>query len=76
MDKTVGEIMRENRKARQMKQIDIAKLVDCEIYWVSLIESGKRIPTQGNKLRKMCEVYGLDYAEILGKAKEEKAGKE
>jgi transcriptional regulator with XRE-family HTH domain len=62
--KTLGQVVREARQARELSQRDLAKLLRIEPSHVAYIESGQRNPSLG-VLRRIADTLGLNREEIF-----------
>lgn len=63
--------IRDLREDRDLKQDDIAKILNCSQACYSYYESGKRdIPTE--VLQKLADFYGVSVDYLLGRTKEKK----
>jgi transcriptional regulator with XRE-family HTH domain len=62
-DKTFGDAIRTARLAKGWNQTEAGREIGCSYSSVSLYESDKQVPTM-KRIQKICEVYGLDLAEM------------
>lgn len=69
--KGVGEKLRQLREGHGFSQAEVANMVGCTREYISMIESGKRMPKLG-LLRRLAAIYRVDVQWLLGEVKEEK----
>lgn len=62
--KTVADIFYMSRVAKKLSVCDVANTLNLTRSYVSAIETGKVIPTHGEKYLVLCEFYKLDPLEI------------
>lgn len=60
----VGEKLRQARERRNLSQSQVARMVNCTREYISMIESGRRMP-KVDLLRKLSAIYGVDIRWLL-----------
>lgn len=60
---TLFNILKESRKAKQLKMREVAAKIDIDQALVSKIESGDRLPTS-DQIKALSELYQLDYQKL------------
>lgn len=61
---SIASKIRELRKSRQMKQEDLAKILDVSVSSISLWESGDTVPRMAQLIR-MAEYFGITVSELV-----------
>lgn len=61
---SIATKIRELRKSRQMKQEDLAKILDVSVSSISLWESGDTVPRMSQLIR-MAEYFGITVSELV-----------
>lgn len=60
----IGPALRKQRLSAGLLQEDVADKVGVSVFTISRFETGKRKPSE-KTLRKLCALYGLDYAAFM-----------
>lgn len=62
--RTIGDVLRDRRKARRLSQADVSVVVECTRANVSFIETGAHEPSLAY-LRKFAALVGCDFRDLL-----------
>ena len=68
LDKQIGEKLRKLREAKNLTTREVAEAIGITHSYVSRIENGKA-PSL-DKLKKLCDFYGVDVSFLFGDKKE------
>ena len=71
----VGDLLHMERRRRKMNLREVSDEVGISPIYISEIETGKKIPINGNALVILASFFGLDPAELTRMAFQDKAEK-
>ena len=69
----LGDLLHMERRRRKMNLREVSNAVGLSPIYISEIETGKKIPLNGESLIKLARFYGLDPAELTRTAFQDKA---
>lgn len=69
----LGDKLHLERRHKKLTLRDVSKETDLSPIYISEIETGKKIPLTGDALVKLAGFYGLDPAELVKMAFQDKA---
>ena len=69
----LGDLLHMERRRRKMNLREVSDIVGLSPIYISEIETGKKIPINGNSLEKLAKFYELDPAELTRMAFKDKA---
>jgi transcriptional regulator with XRE-family HTH domain len=69
----LGDLLHMERRHRKMNLREVSNLVGLSPIYISELETGKKIPLNGDSLVKLAGFYGLDPAELTKLAFQDKA---
>ena len=69
----LGDLLHMERRRRKMNLREVSNSIGLSPIYISEIETGKKIPLNGEGLLKLAEFYDLDPAELTKKAFRDKA---
>ncbi|QQG40576.1 MAG: helix-turn-helix domain-containing protein [Candidatus Levyibacteriota bacterium] len=61
----VGKKLKKVRKEKGLRQVDMAKKIDCSSNWYAQIEQGKVTNPGSLLMNKIANVLGLDPSEVV-----------
>jgi transcriptional regulator with XRE-family HTH domain len=69
----LGDLLHMERRGKKLNLREVSNLVGLSPIYISELETGKKIPLNGDSLVKLAGFYGLDPAELTKLAFQDKA---